>query len=607
MTELVVKIGGQAGQGANVTGRSLGKIFARSGLNVIGYPEYPSLVRGGHNVYEVRVSDETVRSPIRNCNIIVALNKDAIFFHHNYLNEPGAIIYDSKVDVTQFNLSDKILLYPLNISKILEDAKGNSKMTNIVMLGALLSLICYPIDELNNIIRETFVSKGGDIVNSNLSCASLGYGEVEKMKKDGKEYPIKIPVGSGNGKMIIGGNEAAGIGAIAGGLKFYSAYPMTPASTILHYLAKVARESNIVVKHTEDEISAINYAVGASYTGARAMTGTSGGGFALMTETVGMTALAETPLVVYIAQRTGPSTGMPTWTEQADLKFVLNASQGDFLRVVLAPGSVEESYKLTADALNITDKYQLPVFVLTDKFLAESHFSCEKFDNSIVNVDRGKIAKGLSELKPMERFKRYELTEDGISKRSFPGEPNGMHVATSYVHNETGYSTESFIIRNKMVDKRARKISALLKELPKPNIYKRGDNNKLALIVWGSHLLPALDSQKELGEKGINVDVIHFNVLFPLDSDEINTMFSNYEKTIVIENNSTSQFAGILREYTGFTPDFYMLRYDGRPFFPENITDNVENLSKNGFKGEKRVVINEDEDLEYYNTQRFGL
>lgn len=605
MSELVVKIGGQAGQGANVTGRTLGKVFARSGLNVVGYPEYPSLVRGGHNVYEVRVSDKGIRSPIGKCNVIVALNKDAVFFHHKHLMDPGAIIYNKEMKIDKFKVSKKVKLYPLPIKEILEKAKGNKKMENVVMAGALLALIDYPLNDLNDILDETFGRKGKEVVEANINCAKISY-EYVKENFDAKEFPLKIEKGTGKGKMIIGGNEAAGLGAIAGGLKFYAAYPMTPASSLLHYLAKVERKANIVVKHTEDEIAAINYAVGAAYAGVRSMTGTSGGGFALMTETVGMAALAETPLVVYLAQRTGPSTGMPTWTEQADLKFALNASQGDFLRVIFAPGSVEESFYLTAGALNIAEKYQLPVMILTDKFLAESHFSCDRFDQSKIKIERGKIATNLPKLGPMERFKRYKITKDGTAPRSFPGEPNGIHVATSYVHDETGFTTESFVIRTRMVQKRERKLPHLLKDLPKPKTYGPKDA-EITLIAWGSHLLPCLDAIERLKKEKITVNLIHFNVVFPIDEKEVNKLFSKCKKTIMVENNSTAQFAGVLRENTGFVPDFYLLRFDGRPFFPENIVEKVKELMKKKFKEDKKIIVKESDEAEYYNTQKFGL
>ncbi len=602
MNELTVMVGGQAGQGANVIGRTLGKIFLRSGYYVVGYPEYPSLVRGGHNAYQIRAGKEKIHGQVYKSNILVAMDKESIFFHHNYLSEPSAIIYDSSWEVESFKMDKKIKKYPLPIQELLTQAGANPKMINVLLCAALLALIKYPLEPLNKMLEEEFSRKGKEIVEANQKVAKLGYDYmIEKLKAE--EFPLKMEatIGKAEEKILLTGNNAIGLGAVAGGMTFYAAYPMTPASEVLHYLARVERDAGIVVKHTEDEIAAINYAAGAAFAGARAMTGSSGGGFALMVETLGMAAMAETPLVIYLAQRTGPSTGLPTWTEQADLKFALNASQGDFLRVVIAPGSVSECFYLTAEAFNLAEKYQLPVIILSDKFLAETNFTSEKFDSSKIKVERGKIAKNISP----GSFKRYEFTKDGVSARSFPGEANGMHVASSYEHDETGFSSESFTVRADIVEKRARKIDELIKEIPAPKIYGPKEA-EVTLICWGSQLLPVLDALKIFEKEKVSVNVIHFNFLFPLNEKKVNDIFSKCKKTIMVENNSTAQFAGVLREYTGFVPDVYLLRYDGRQFFPENIVEKVKEMKKKKFK-EKRVIVRESEDLEYYYTPRFNI
>jgi len=603
--EFVCKIAGQAGQGANVTGRALGKMFTRSNLYVVGYPEYPSLVRGGHNVYQVRVSTERVYGPSLNCDAVVALNKDAIYYHHKTLRNGGAILYDTADNPEDFKVSDKIKLYGIPINELINKHNGIPQMRNILMLGSLVALIDYPMDIFNTIITEEFSRKGEEVVKKNIELAKAGYDHIKEELRSEK-FDIKLKVESKERRILIAGNEAIAIGAIKGGMKFYSAYPMTPASSILHYLAAKEKDANIVVKHTEDEISAVNYAVGAAYAGVRAMTGTSGGGFALMTETLGMAAIAETPLVIVNAQRTGPSTGMPTWTEQADLKFILNASQGDFLRVVIAPGDVQECFEAGANSFNLAEKYQLPVLILSDKFLSESHFSWKKLEENGFTVDRGKIAKRLSKLKDEERYSRYKLTSDGVSPRTFPGMENGMHVATSYTHDETGFSTESFLKRTQMVDKRNKKLKNLLKEIPEPKFYGPKDADA-TLVCWGSQKLPALDAVSVLEKEGIKINVLHFVYLFPLDSKNIRKMFKGCKRTIMVENNSTAQFAGILREYTGLKPDFYFLRYDGRQFFEENLVEEIKKLKENNWKGKKKVVVTESEDFEFYSPWRFGL
>ncbi len=603
MVELVVKVGGQAGQGAFVTGRTLGRVFTRCGYNVIGYPEYPSLIRGGHNGYEIRISDKKINSPVMKCDIILALNKDGVFYHHQYLNEGGAIIYDEGMDLSKFKVKKEVKLYPMPSRDLLVKAGGSTRMLNVLYVGALLALVDHPLDNLKEILTEEFSRKGSDIVEANVNVAQTAYNYIKNELKGSHEKKVQFK--KEEKKVLIGGNEAACIGAIRAGMKFYSAYPMTPASSLLHYLAKVERKANLVVKHTEDEIAAINYAVGASYAGVRAMTGSSGGGFALMTETVGMAGIAETPLVIVLAQRVGPSTGMPTWTEQGDLRFALHSSQGEFLRVVLAPGTVEESFYLTAESFNLAEKYQIPVIIMTDKFLAESHFSTNGLDPKKIKIDRGKVAKKLPKLEIGKRFHRYEITKDGISTISHPGQAGGIHVATSYEHDETGFTTESFVMRKNMVDKRESKLPALLKDLPKPKVYGPAKAD-VSLVTWGSQVLPCLDSLELLEKEGITANIIHFSVIYPLDEKEVSKLLSKCEKTIMIENNSTAQFAGILRENNGFVPDVYLLRYDGRQFFPEMLADNVKKIVKDKFKN-KKVTVKEELDLELYNPQRYGL
>jgi len=597
------KIGAQAGAGVMVTGRMMAKCFTRGGYNVIGYPEYPSLVRGGHNVVEVAISDSELYSPTQKCDIVIALNKDAIFYHKDFVNNGGVIIYDETIRPELFDVPKTINLIPVPLAKLIEQAGGNANMTNTVALAASLALVEYPFEILADVIKDEFQRKGDDVVQKNIAAAKAGYGYA---KQHNSMVKTKLKPISKNKKILIAGNEATALGAVKGGMKFYSAYPMTPASNIIHYLFANERKFNIVVKQTEDEIAAMNYAIGASFAGVRSMTGTSGGGFALMTEALGMAALAEAPIVAALVQRIGPSTGMPTWTEQGDLRFALHASQGDFLRVILAPGDVDECFYLGAEAFNIAEKYQLPVIIISDKFLAETVFSTERFDEKKVKIERGKIAEDLPPLEPNTRYARYKITNDGISPRVFPGTLNGMHVGTSYEHDETGFSSESFSMRTKQVDKRAAKINAMLKEIPAPKIYGP-KKAPITLICWGSHKLPALDALRILEENKIHANVMHFSYLFPLDKNKIKKIMNECKKTIMIENNSTGQFTGMLKQYCDCEPDFLMLKYDGRQFFAEQIAEQVQKLAKKKFKGNKEIRVCEKEDLEYYNPQRHGL
>ncbi|MFZ5501863.1 MAG: 2-oxoacid:acceptor oxidoreductase subunit alpha, partial [Candidatus Micrarchaeota archaeon] len=598
--DFVCKIGGQAGAGVMVASRLMVKCFTRGGYHAIAYPEYPSLIRGGHNSVQIRVADGKIHAPLQEIDLLVALNKDALFYHMSSMAEGGVIIYDKLIDASKFKVKKGVKMHALPLLDLTKEVGGTEQMKNTTALGAALAAVEYPLDVLAGIMQDEFGRKGEAVVKKNMDAAKAGYDFVKSNSMHCKKALKPL---SDERKVIITGNEAISLGAVAGGMKFYSAYPMTPASSILHYLIANERSLDIVTKQTEDEIAAINYAIGASFAGARAMVGTSGGGFALMVEALGMAALAEVPIVVSLVQRVGPSTGMPTWTEQADLRFALHASQGDFPRIILAPGDIDECFYMSAEAFNLAERYQVPVIIISDKYLSESVFTTERFDMKRVKIDRGKIASGLPELAPMARWKRYELTKDGVSPRVFPGTPNGLHVGTSYEHDETGFSTESFIMRTKQVQKRAKKAASILKEMEGPQLHgpKSAD---VTLVGWGSTKLSALDALPLLQRAGIKANYLHFSHLFPLDEKEVQKAFAGKRNLIMLEGNSTAQFAGMLKQYAGLEMDFHLLKYDGRPFFPEQIAEEVAKLKKAGLKGPKERTVVEKEDLEYYNPQR---
>ena len=375
---------------------------------------------------------------------------------------------------------------------------------------------------------------------------------------------------------------------------------MTPASSVLHFIASQEFEHNIIVKHCEDEIAAVLMAIGSSYTGARAMTSTSGGGFALMAESVGLSAIAETPVTMVVAQRPGPSTGMPTWTEQGDFRFVLHSSQGDFLRLIVAPGDVPEAYNLTQKALNLADKYQIPTFILSDKFLSESSTSIDLSEFKKLKIERGEmITKELPELPQGERFKRYKITESGISPRSIPGVKGGEHVASSYEHWENGFSTEHFEMRVDMVNKRERKIHELLKDIDPPTVHGV-DNAEITLICWGSHKPMTFEAVDLLNAEGIKAKAIHFSFVHPLHPST-NDLLKKSNKLVIVENNMSSQFGGYLKEKLGVEFAGSILRYDGRQLYATEIYNNAKSILKNEVKD---VVVYDKEPYEYYSTRR---
>ncbi len=585
--ELVIKIGAAAGQGAFVTGRIVGKLFARGGYHVFGYPEYPSLIRGGHNAYEIRVSDKPIFAPLTKADVLLAVNKDAIVFHKDGVKEEGVILADA---VAAQGMEDARII-SLPVAKKLNELGAPLKMANTAYIASLLAMVGYPIEPLHQLIEETFSKKGQEVVELNKKVADAFYAFAKEQRE-----PIASLKPLNGKRLYISGNEAAALGALSAGLKFYAAYPMTPASNVLHYLVSVKKKAGIAVVQAEDEISAANMAVGASFAGVRAMTGTSGGGFALMTETVGMAALAETPIVFYLAQRVGPSTGMPTWTEQADLFQVLGASQGEFLRVILAPLTIEDSYYVTGEALNIAERYQLPVFVLTDKFIAESHSTVEDFKP--IPIDRGKLITSIEEELPLgKRYLRYKDTEDGISPRPIPGVKNGLHIGTSYEHREDSFTTEDFDERKKQVDKRMRKLKALLQESWEP--WEEGEGD-VALIVWGSQWGPAVEGAKI---SGLPIKVIGFRWLYPLSKEKVEKAIGD-RKVVFLENNSTGLFSKLVKMETGIEADGLILKYTGRPFFPEQVAKALKELSSRGWRGEVRYA--EDfEKYEFYAPWRY--
>jgi len=452
-------IGGEAGYGIMTTGAMIAKIFTRLGLSVFDYVEYPSLVRGGHNAYYVRASDTQIFSQKKQVDILVALNRETIDKHKHELSSNAAIIYDPdvvKIEICEFE--SKIILVPVPFLEITKKVGADKLMINTVAVGASLALVYSDFAVLQTLMNDIFGRKGEKVIAENLNTSKAGFDFVIENFKE--KFRIRIEKKQQE-NLLIGGAEAVALGAIRSGLKFAAIYPMTPINGILTALAANALKYNIFIKEPEDEIAGINMAIGASYAGARSMVATSGGGFALMTEAFGMSAQTELPLVVIEGMRPGPSSGMPTATEQGDLRFVLHASQGDFPKIVVAPGDMPEAFTCTMQAFNLAEKYQLPVIVLVDKYLMESHASVAieefKIQNSKFKIERGKTLTD-EELSSIQSYKRYEVTDDGVSPRSLPGQSRGIGMTDSYEHDDKGLYNEESENRIKQMDKRLKKI-----------------------------------------------------------------------------------------------------------------------------------------------------
>ncbi|MFQ6055430.1 MAG: 2-oxoacid:acceptor oxidoreductase subunit alpha [Methanosarcinales archaeon] len=578
INNLTWKMGGEAGYGIMSAGLIFSKTCSRGGLYVVDTNEYPSLIRGGHNTHQVRVSNKEIYSLEKKVNLLVALNRETIDMHKEELTSGGGIIYDGeKINIeTQELRKDDINLYSVPLDRLVKEAGGIEVMKNNVALGASVALLDYDFEILAGVIRDTFKRKGEKIIQKNIASAKSGYDYVIDQNYNFGYKLEKIGASVTPRRMVITGAEAISMGAIKAGCKFYAAYPMTPASPILHFMAANERRFNLVVKHSEDEISAIIMAIGAAFAGVRAMTATSGGGFSLMVEGLGLAAMTETPLVVVEGQRPGPSTGMPTWTEQGDLKFLLNASQGDFPRVLIAPGDVEECFYETINAFNIAEKYQMPVIILIDKYLSESHMTTEFFDVSGIKIDRGKLLSD-EELEKLEKFNRYEITEDGISPRTIPSQKGGISKVNSDEHDEFGFSSDDPEIRIKMMDKRFRKLDGVKKEIKEPKLYGKEDA-EITIIGWGSTKGPILEAMKLLENDGIETNFLHLVYINPFPTNKVSKIIEKAKKTFIVENNKTAQMAGLIRQHTGIEINNKILKYNGRPFFPNEIYDGIKGV-----------------------------
>lgn len=560
------KITGAAGEGVKSTGLMFSKVCLRSGLHTFDYSDYPSLIRGGHNTYQVHVSTEKVYSQIEPVDVLVDLNGNGVKFHSQEMAPESVIIVDqvqSKVDLSPFS-DQPIINVPL--LELTKDAGGEALMVNNTALGVSMFLLSLDMDILLQIIAETFQGKDTSITTLNQEVAQAGFKYAStNLKPLSSIHTPKVPQ---TDTISLSGNDALALGAIAGGMKAYMAYPMTPSSSILHALAAWQQEAKILVKHAEDEIGVINMALGTSFAGVRAAVGTSGGGFCYMTEAVGFSGVAELPLVIFESQRPGPALGMPTWTAQGDLLFVISASQDEFPRIVLAPGDVDEAFELSRLAFQLAEDYQIPVIVLADKHLSEgyqsTHFPTTVFSNTQTSINPQPT------LDDNGFYPRYQPTESGVSLRSIPSQPNGFHLTNSYEADEYGLAAEDGPTRIAQMDKRFRKFDQIKTQIP-PQVYQGVDNPQITFICWGSTKGAVHEGLKALQQQGIPAAMLHLNWLWPFPEDQVRQVIENSVNPVVIEGNKTSQLAQLIRGQTGIDIYHKRTRYDGRPFYSHQI------------------------------------
>ncbi len=557
-----IKIGGEAGQGIQTIGGTLAKLFAKSGYNVFTHQDYESRIRGGHNFYQVRLSDRPITASSDTIDILVALDKESIEYHAKELTINGQIIYDSSA-LKEKHDAPYFLDIPF-VNLAIENG-GNRIMANSVAIGSVLGILGENLDMLFNIFGKIFGKKGDEIIKGNINAANAGHDyavtHCQRCAFSTKDNDI-----ARQSKMLIAGNDAIGLGAVASGLKFYSAYPMTPSTGIMNYIAGKEAEYGIILEQAEDEISAINMALGASFAGVRAMTGSSGGGFALMVEGLSLAGMTETPIVIALAQRPGPATGFPTRTEQGDLLFAIYSAHGEFPRVIFAPGTPEQAFILTNKAFEISEKYQIPVIIITDQYLADSEWAFDRFDlDRVCYSDQRLRGKALQDLK---EYNRHTFTESGVTAMGVPGDSTHLVVTDSDEHDEAGHIVEDAGTRDKMVDKRLfKKLFTIREEISPPEIY--GDESPdIVLVCWGS-TYGILKEVVNLLSHDNKVAMMHFGEIYPLpDTAKFNYLeiLKNASLTFCIENNARGQFARLIRAETGFEFKVKINQYDGRPF-----------------------------------------
>ncbi|MCI0743813.1 MAG: 2-oxoacid:acceptor oxidoreductase subunit alpha [Verrucomicrobia subdivision 3 bacterium] len=599
--DFAIGIGGEAGQGIATPGDILARIFARRGLHLNAYNAYQSIIRGGHTFLTIRASDQPVTNMGDKLDVLIPLNQDTMNRHLKLLRGGACVIYDGD-KLKPGEHAAGVQLCPMPMKQLC----GTSKLGgNTVAIAATLQMIGIEFEPLEQVLTRQFKKKGDAVIAENVNMARAGY---EYATTNFKAFPVKAPRGA-KPLGIVTGNQATALGGAAAGVKFYAAYPMSPSTGVLMWMAAHARQLGIMVRQVEDEIGVMNMVIGAAHAGCRAMCATSGGGFALMSEAIGMSGMIETPIVCVDVQRAGPATGVPTKTEQGDLWQILGAGQGDYPRIIVAPTSQVDLFKIIPELFNLVDKYQCPGLVLADLLISEGTSSVDPAELDLnVKIDRGEIifpngTSGNGETpNPFggyndNAYLRYKNTESGISPRAVPGTPGHIHIAATDEHDEDGtLISDEFTNpakRRMMVEKRARKMQTVLSQIAPPKLYGP-ENAQVTLVGWGSTEGVIRESIAKLaGDEGIVANHLQIKWIVPFHADEIARILGRSKRVIIVENNYSGQFARYLRSETGFKAHGHIRKYDGEPFMPHHIVDAV----KEQITGRAEVSVPEHEIL----------
>ena len=574
--DLSIAIGGAAGQGIATPGDILARIFVRRGLHLNAYNAYQSIVRGGHIFLTLRTSDEPVLSFGDKLDIMIPLNQDTMSRHLGLMKSGSAVLYNGD-KIKPGEATAGVQLCPFSVKELAPKVRGDL-VQNTIALAAVLQLIGVEFKILEDILTLQFKRKGQAVIDENVGVARAGY---DYAAAHFKPFPVALP-DTGKKLAFFEGNQALAMGGAAAGVRFYCAYPMSPSSGVLHWMARHARQLGIMVRQVEDEIGVVNMAIGAAHAGCRAMCATSGGGFALMTEGLGAAAMMEIPLVCINVQRAGPATGVPTKTEQGDLWQVMGAGQGDYPRIIVAPTTIPDCFKTVPQLFNLADKFQCPGIILSDLLLSEGRSSVdpEELDFN-VPIDRGAVIGLNGSTPPLNGgYKRYQLTDDGISARALPGTPGFEHVVATDDHDEDGVLISDEYTnphkRQAMHEKRMRKMESILPLIDAPQMWGAEDA-QVTLLGWGSTEGVIREAIEKLStEENIAANLLQIKWIVPLHGAAITALLSKSKRVIIVENNYSGQFARYLRSETGIAADGHIRKYDGEPFMPHHIVDGVK-------------------------------
>ncbi len=548
-----VMFAGEAGQGLQTVGEIFARALVRSGYHICVTQTYESRVRGGHNVFAVRISTKEVGCPREAVDLLVALNAESVGLHRGEMTEGGVMVADEA-----FGLGGEGRLLNVPFKGLLDDG-----FTNIAAMGVASAILGLDEEMMASTMGDLMGRAHPEQAQKNRAALSAAY---RWASGKAKEFPTLPRPSAASRRLVLNGHEAIGLGAISAGVKFCAFYPMSPSTSVAMTMIQWAREMGLVVEQAEDEIAAINMALGASYAGVPALVPTSGGGFALMVESVSLAAVSETPVVIVIGQRPGPATGLATRTEQADLEFVLHCGHGEFPRAIFAPGTIEECFHLTRRAVEVAEISQGPAFVLTDHFLADSYRDVEPFDALNLSF----VSPGADPTTVEGPYRRYAITPDGISPRLLPGLTTHLVVADSHEHTETGHITEDLTLRPRMVEKRLGKGETIRKGVIAPR-YAGPDRPELLLVSWGSTRGAADEAAASLRARGTEASTLHFSQVWPLVSEQFLGHLEEAGQVVCVEGNATGQLARLIHRETGFRVHGRLGRYDGLPITPEYI------------------------------------